>query len=321
MENRVNTPGNEADTDYLREATKESPKFIKVHGMDLDGVLVACTGVRKETMEISKWETETYDAAHVRILEGNHKSEGRSIRLRDLTVDELYDASDELTKLYRDVTNSITCEIHTRIYPEAVLSNSLSHYEMYTRSLDEIGERMYVPEGVHSIEDAEVWLIKNHPEEWIGHSVVVSNGDLLFSAIPQTYDDDSDKTRWNTREGREEIAREAAGHLESLNPEVGKVEVGKFDWSELDRLTTEKHDWIAALLAKQGGIRLREKGEAGFTDDLLISEDERAHAKENFARLIDRQHGINIRNTREYKICEEIDNEEPSVTEDAELAK
>ncbi len=297
------------DAHYLREATKEFPKFIRVHGKDLNGVLVACTGVREETMELSKCETETYDAAHVRILEGEHKSEGRSIKLRDLTVDELYDANDELNKLYKDVTNSITCEIRTRIYPEAVLSNSLNHYEMYTRRLDEIGEHVYKPEDAHSLEDAQVWLMKNHPQEWIGHSVSVSNGDLSFGAIPQAYDESNDKIRWNTREGREEIIREQAKYMESWYPEVGKVEVGTFDWSELDRLTAEKHDEIAASIAKQGGIRLREKGEAGFTDDLLASEDEKAHAKERLVKLIDRQDGTNIKNTREYKICKEMEAE------------
>ncbi len=93
------------------------------------------------------------------------------------------------------------------------------------------------------MDDAVAWILKNHPEEYVGMSAENNVGDFQFSAIIQAHSDD---LSWATREGRERITKEYA--------KKHNLEVGTFDYTKFDEVVNAKHDDIVQDLTAQGLI-------------------------------------------------------------------
>ncbi len=226
----------------LKTATKENPVFARVSGRDLKDTLVACEGVGDMIFEVSKYETYTAPEAHFRVLEGEFKAQGRGMELTDIRGMEYVEATDELKDLYKTTMDSIHCEIYTKLYPEVNVPEEMSHYDAYCKRIEPLCEMKYNPEGVRTLDEAEAWILKNHPEEYISMCSKNNIGDFSWGAIPQAYDEGS--LRWATRKGREEITREYA--------ERNGFELGKFNYEKADYFMKKNHDKIAKQLEEQG---------------------------------------------------------------------
>lgn len=232
------------DYDLLKQGTKENPIFLVVTespGEYKDSIecikdtLVACTGIKDITFEENKYYTYTKECASLRCLNSQFKYEGRTIRLDRLKISEIKETTPELLKLYNEVLNSIHIKITTKIYPEVdIIDNDIDPYEY--RSIPYI-EQSYIPNGIHTIDEAEEWILKNHPEEYLSMCAKNNIGDFLIGAIPQAYGEEKE---WMTREGREKITKQFA--------KVNGFEVSDFDYDKSDSLLKENEDWIKEKL-------------------------------------------------------------------------
>ncbi len=207
--------------DILRTATKEKPVFLYVMNTNyFPDTLCACTGVRKQTIEINKHYTETSDVAELRVLEGDFKGQGKIRKLEEIAV-KVIPTTDKLMDMYKNTLDMIKISIATFRYPEIHIPEGLSSLDIYKLRIPYEKENIYYPKDVYTIDDAIQWVLKNHPEEYIGMEVESNVGDILFSAIPQAYDN-SGKNLWATYKGREQLVREMAA--------AQNYEVGEFHW-------------------------------------------------------------------------------------------
>jgi hypothetical protein len=169
------------------------------------------------------------------VSDGKFKNEGRTIKLDSLKISEILDTTPKLLKLYKDVMDSIHIEITTKIYPEvSEIDENTDDYEY--RNVPYI-EQKYTPKDIHTIDEAEAWILKNYPEEYISMCAKNNIGDFLIGAIPQAYGEEKE---WMTREGREKITRQFA--------KVNGFEVGEFDYDKSDELLKENEDIIKEKL-------------------------------------------------------------------------
>lgn len=231
----------------LKEASMENPVFVKITGRDLIGILVACEGVKDMIFEVSKYESYTAPEAHFRILEGEHKAEGRCMEFDHIISLKYLDATKELQKLYKDTMDTIKCEIHVKAYPDIEIPDNISHLDLYSKKIEPLYEETYKPEGVRTLEEADKWILKNHPEEYISMCASNNIGDFTWGAIPQAYDEGG--LLWADRRGREEIIRKFA--------EIEGYEVGEFNYDKIDEFIRNDYEKITKNLEEQG-LKLKE---------------------------------------------------------------
>lgn len=207
--------------DILRTATKEKPVFLYVMNTNsFPDTLCACTGVRKQTIEINKHYTETSDVAELRVLEGDFRGQGRIRKLEEIAV-KVIPTTDKLMDIYKSVLDSIEIVIEAYRYPEINVPDDMYHMDVYKIKIPHEKESVYYPKNVHTLDETIQWMLKNHPEEYIGMYVESNVGDMMLSAIPQAYDN-SGKNLWATYKGREQLIREIAA--------AQNYEVGEFHW-------------------------------------------------------------------------------------------
>ena len=216
--------------EFLSKGTMNSPAFCRVTYLkeNIKNILMACSGIEDiDTEEDFVCRTVTY--AHFRYIDGEKQGYGVTAPLSDIVVTECVMDTKRLQAVYDRVMSRIHCTITTCIYPDEKQPTDLTPYELYCLDFEPIETHTYEPEGVRTLEEAERWLLLNHPSEYIGHSIQNNVGDFSFGCVPQAYAEDGED--FMSREGRERIIRRIA---ENRGMEVGEF---TYDDSESVRIS------------------------------------------------------------------------------------
>ena len=122
----------------------------------------------------------------------------------DLTEND-YKRCEKFLDKYVDMRNSAPWKITGRFYDQ--LKSGQKYYEI--EQLQEESWQVDRLDGIKSLEDAENWLLMNHPDFYMGASIshAIPSGDFIALAVPcAEYPDDE----WETWEGRREYVKSLA---------------------------------------------------------------------------------------------------------------
>ncbi len=216
------------EKDYYEDDYEDGKNGVTIAD-DEKNVLVAFEG----TELVKEDEGFGYYSKHLcvqmRIMEGESKGQGRLVPLHNVYVHNyFYEGKivEDLKKEYETIVSKITSKINVNVYPEFPnITKPIPFDETF--QIEPIEKKEYHIPEVHFVDEAEKWMLKNHPEEFVTMSFSNSIGDFLikpmicFSDIDK---DGNDGLRWTTREGRIDIARDYAKNVYGMET-VGKEEV------------------------------------------------------------------------------------------------
>jgi hypothetical protein len=169
--------------------------------------------------------------------------------------------------LYNGIRESIKWTIELVQYPDIEISKEPEHsYDYLAYDLPEIIKHTYELTGFNDVFEVDAWVLKNHPEAYIGHHIYNNIGDFSILSVPQAHAESIRDKSWATREGREAIVRKYAEQMH--------LEVGDFDYSEIDAYISEHYDEVAKKTEdKKLGITLKFDVPEAEKDDIVLDDD------------------------------------------------
>lgn len=172
------------------------PIFLNVRIKDRGAFTVTFLGTTTEEVEEDFGLTHKETYFHFRIISENERGKGISVPKEDiLFLEKTRDKDEDMwSREYQKTMLSIHTEITTFVYPEVSISPDFDEYKRYLINIDPIREKKYLLTEVKTLDDARKWVLRNHPEEYIGMCVKVNNGDFIAGAILQAYGDGNFET-------------------------------------------------------------------------------------------------------------------------------
>lgn len=237
----------------FRKATPDEPMFanISVYKEDVrrhnekrlewKGI-VACTGVKTVNIEDDYGIYSDRHASFRAIEDGEmindvpygfhpKRSVGFYGDADNFVVNEYLETTPELKEQYASCIDDIKVTVSYADYTDAKPDKYLKgHLSADVIKGTEVTKE--VISGAHSLNDAEIWMLKNHPGQLQGFSASTTSGDFRMTAIPSSHN--YPDGQFETRKGRELYAAERAKEL--------GVELGKFDYSKADVIINKQHD-------------------------------------------------------------------------------
>ena len=154
----------------------------------------------------------------------------------DVKVNEILERTPELDAKYEAAVGAREYEITGRIYPEVDLKG-LDHHNAYIEDVKvQPFETSYTVKGLRSLEDAEKWLLENHPAEFLGSNLSSNRGDFMCNCVPSAMVDGD----WSSRKNQEATIREYAKNRFGM--ECGEFDFSKGDIKEPIRIDCKLYD-------------------------------------------------------------------------------
>lgn len=217
--------------------------------------LVACEGVKNVTIEESKWETRNAEMAIFRGIEDGtslHEEtysarrlepiQARSLEQGNFYVQDIVKTTPELMKQYTDIRDQMVMTLRGHVFPEFKAPKEKMEYKygnfdamqkVRKNCLEAMNNPLvvhtYELKGLDDYEDAEKWLLKNHPEEAISfvYSTTTGNFNLQISL-----DAAAEKSYLGTREEREDYVRDLAARY--------GIDIPEFNYRDADKALAER---------------------------------------------------------------------------------
>ena len=148
----------------------------------------------------------------------------KNITKKDPEYDECEKLLNEFQKLHKEAPYVIT----GRLFGECPEFLSLDKKKMHPR-YEIMEEITWTPEEVHSLEEAEIWLLTNHPEYYMGSNISQDcpSGDYLGIPVPGVftwYEQGTFETIENRKMFAEKILEKILELKKSKQNETGDLE-------------------------------------------------------------------------------------------------
>jgi len=201
--------------------------------------LVRVAGCEDDYVKLDILKTEMSEKSNKTFgrlpIEGDYHTH----RFESLTIEELSkddkDKCVEYAKAFDDLHKNAPYKIIGRIFSEKPTFYDWDDKKSFPRykELEDLSKEWSV-DSVHSLDDAEKWILQNHPDYYMGCSIVQNcpSGNFLASAIPCG---EYPQGMYETVENRREWAKKKAADF--------GVEVGPFEYNP--RQNKSRHKNIA----------------------------------------------------------------------------
>ena len=281
----------------LKEATPRNPVFVNLTIKDRDyndyedydkkypiwkGV-VACEGVEAVEFEENKMYTRKKEMAIFRgIQKGTNLNEGIQTNRRlepihnlllgkkDISIHKILEPTKELMDKYKNVKNQIYMTIKTKVYPtfeapknKEEAMKDFDEYMEFERKMNKVldnplKENTYKVKGLSSWEDAEKWLLKNHPEEAISFSYRTNSGNFGVKPVIHMV---SDKSFLGTQEERNEYLKELSQKYNIKTPFLDPSALQKEEKNARGRDNPRVKEWSPKTAKSKNPKKGRDKEE------------------------------------------------------------